>query len=45
MEYKDYVFVFDLDDTLISETDYFYSGIKSVENFISRSYNINFESK
>lgn len=45
MDLSDLVIVFDLDDTLISEEDYLNSGIKEVENFISKTYKVNFNGK
>ncbi len=45
MDLKEYVFVFDLDDTLISETEYLISGINYVEKYLSKTYNLNFENK
>ena len=35
MSLQKWVVVFDLDDTLISELDYQYSGIKAVEKMLS----------
>ena len=40
MDLTEWVIVFDLDDTLISERDYQYSGLCAVENMIERVYNI-----
>ena len=37
-----FIVVFDLDDTLFSEKEYFFSGIAYVEDFISSLYNIQF---
>ena len=40
-----WVIVFDLDDTLYSERDYFFSGINAVEEYITRIYKIQFNQK
>ena len=45
MNLSDWVIVFDLDDTLISEIDYQRSGILAVENGISSIYNVSFEGR
>lgn len=43
MNLKDWVVVFDLDDTLISELEYQRSGIAAVEKSISSLYGVSFE--
>ena len=45
MELSNWVVVFDLDDTLYSENDYFFSGLTAVEKFIFENYNIPFSGK
>ena len=42
MELKKWIVVFDLDDTLFSEKEYFFSGISFVEEYISSLYGISF---
>ncbi len=39
---NDWIIVFDLDDTLISEIDYLHSGIKYIEKFIYKTYKVDF---
>lgn len=41
----DWIIVFDLDDTLISEIDYLYSGIIYIEKFIYETFKIKFKNK
>lgn len=43
MSLSDWVVVFDLDDTLISEHEYQKSGISAVEKYISSLYDVSFE--
>ena len=43
MNLKEWVIVFDLDDTIISEREYQLSGIKTIEKIISELYNTNLE--
>ena len=43
MNLNNWVIVFDLDDTLYSEKSYFLSGLSSVEQFITKSFNIPFD--
>jgi len=42
MDLNNWIIVFDLDDTLFSEKEYFFSGISYVEEFISSTYKIPF---
>ena len=45
MKIKNYIFVFDLDDTLYSECEYQNSGINAVEEMISNLFNVSFKNK
>ena len=45
MDLNNWVIVFDLDDTLYSENDYFLSGLNAVEEFITKVYNVPFKGK
>ena len=42
MELGKWIIVFDLDDTLFSEKEYFFSGISYVEEFITALYKVSF---
>ena len=45
IDLSDWVFVFDIDDTLISEYDYRSSGLNAIEDLLFKTHNKNFNGK